>query len=523
MQARSGRIIDSMSLPLAMAGATSQDRIPMGRAAAAQIMKMPFLLYCVTVTARSAGAPPTCRSMVVVIGWLLAWWSVGPAGEACDVAGLGERSGGGLRHAVTMSRTDPHAIGLEAMSAAATYTRGCTRKSAHRPRRAEARVGTVSSDGRTHHRAAAAGANPANAAVARRCSARHALRGHRACSRPASPIRATRSATRLAIALILVATVPYYLRRAAPLPVLIVTLTATAALFIDGYDAGALPFLVAVGIYTVGAYRPLREVVAAMVFVIAALFVMLVADSPRFAVPEFATSVPIYVATMLVGWTMQSRRLREDAFEREQGEAALRAAADERLRIAQELHDVIGHSLGVIAVQAGVGMHLIDSDPAEAKNALEHISRTSRSSLAEIRRLLGLVRSGEGADTYAPTPGLSDLARLADEVTDAGVAVDLTVSTRRPRPPARRGAGRLPHRAGGAHQRPQARPGQAGDRAARRRPRGAAGRGDRRRHRRRRRAAAARRAATVSSACASGWRSTAARSTSVPATTVAIG
>ena len=201
---------------------------------------------------------------------------------------------------------------------------------------------------------------------------------------------------------------------------LIVTLTATAALFIDGYDAGALPFLVAVGIYTVGAYRPLREVVAAAVFVIAALFVMLVADSPRFAVPEFATSVPIYVATMLVGWTMQSRRLREDAFEREQGEAALRAAADERLRIAQELHDVIGHSLGVIAVQAGVGMHLIDSDPAEAKNALEHISRTSRSSLAEIRRLLGLVRSGEGADTYAPTPGLSDLARLADEVTDAG-------------------------------------------------------------------------------------------------------
>ncbi len=76
MQARSGRIIDSMSLPLAMAGATSQDRIPMGMAAAAQIMKMPFLLYCVTVTARCAGAPPICRSMVVVIGWLLrcGWW-----------------------------------------------------------------------------------------------------------------------------------------------------------------------------------------------------------------------------------------------------------------------------------------------------------------------------------------------------------------------------------------------------------------------------------------------------------------
>jgi hypothetical protein len=67
---------------------------------------------------------------------------------------------------------------------------------------------------------------------------------------------------------------------------------------------------------------------------------------------------------------MQSRRLRFDALEREQGEASLRAAADERLRIAQELHDVVAHSLGVIAVQAGVGMHVIDTDPAEARRSL---------------------------------------------------------------------------------------------------------------------------------------------------------
>ena len=143
--------------------------------------------------------------------------------------------------------------------------------------------------------------------------------------------------------------------------------------------------------------------------------------------PGCSTSVPLFGAAMLVGWTMQSRRLRYDALEREQGEATLRAAADERLRIAQELHDVIGHSLGVIAVQAGVGMHLIERDPAEAKRALEHISRTSRSSLAEIRRLLGLVRSGEGASVYAPTPGLADLPRLVEEVTGAGLPVDLTV------------------------------------------------------------------------------------------------
>jgi signal transduction histidine kinase len=156
--------------------------------------------------------------------------------------------------------------------------------------------------------------------------------------------------------------------------------------------------------------------------------VMLVADSPDFGGAEFVTSVAVFGATMLVGWTMQARRLRLDAMEREQGEAALRAAADERLRIAQELHDVVAHSLGVIAVQAGVGMHVIDTDPAEARRALEHISRTSRSSLGEIRRLLGLVRSGEPTVAYAPTPGLADLPRLALEVADAGLPVDLDVA-----------------------------------------------------------------------------------------------
>jgi signal transduction histidine kinase len=232
----------------------------------------------------------------------------------------------------------------------------------------------------------------------------------------------------LGIVLILAATAPFLFRRLAPLPVLVVSLSATAALFVDGYDTGAQPFLIAVGVYTVGAYRPLREVVAAAIFQNAVLVLMLVADSPHFAVPEFVTSVPVYIATILVGWSMQSRRLRSEALEREQGEAALRAAADERLRIAQELHDVIGHSLGVIAVQAGAGMLVIDSDPEEAKRAFEHISRTSRTSLAEIRRLLGLVRSGDGPIGYAPTPGLADLPRLADEVIAAGVAVELTVA-----------------------------------------------------------------------------------------------
>ena len=232
----------------------------------------------------------------------------------------------------------------------------------------------------------------------------------------------------LAIALILAATVPYVARRAAPFVVFIVTLVATASLFVLGYEAGALPMVVGVGAYTVGAYAPARQVVLAAVVMNVAFVVMVVGDSPEFGGAQLVTSTAVYGAIMLIGWTMQARRLRLDALEREQGEAALRAAADERLRIAQELHDVVAHSLGVIAVQAGVGMHVIATDPDEARRALENISRTSRSSLAEIRRMLGLVRSGEGMPAYAPAPGLADLPTLVREVADAGLPVDLVVA-----------------------------------------------------------------------------------------------
>ena len=242
----------------------------------------------------------------------------------------------------------------------------------------------------------------------------------------ADPLYEPRDA--VAIGLVLAATLPYYARRRAPLPVFVVSQTAMAVLFVLDYHGGAMPFVLAAGAYTVGAHRPLPEVLAAAAVQNVTFAVMVAAGSAGFGVAQYLTSVPLYAATMLVGWTMQSRRLRFEALEREQGEASLRAAADERLRIAQELHDVVAHSLGVIAVQAGVGMHVIDTDPDEARRSLEHISRTSRSSLAEIRRVLGLVRSGEPAATYAPTPGLADLPPLVEEMAGAGLPVELSVA-----------------------------------------------------------------------------------------------
>ncbi|HEY5170652.1 MAG TPA: sensor histidine kinase [Acidimicrobiia bacterium] len=232
----------------------------------------------------------------------------------------------------------------------------------------------------------------------------------------------------IAFALILGGTLPYYLRRRAPATVFLATTAAIGTLMVRGYDEGALPFVLLVGAYTVGAYRPAREVIATAGVMVALLFGIVIGDAPGFGAGQLLTSVAAFGTAMFVGWTMQARRQRIDTFPDEQADAALRAAADERLRIAQELHDVVAHSLGVIAVQAGVGMHVLDSDREEARRSLENISRTSRASLAEIRWLLGLVRNAEGMPAYTPAPGLADLPRLAQEVTSAGLAVDVQVA-----------------------------------------------------------------------------------------------
>lgn len=108
-------------------------------------------------------------------------------------------------------------------------------------------------------------------------------------------------------------------------------------------------------------------------------------------------------------------------------ELADKAVADERTRIARELHDVIAHAMSVITIQAGVGAHLIDRNPAQAGMALGIIERTGRDALAEMRRMLSVLRevdSGEPGDR--PQPGLADLPRLVQHARDAGPTLTLT-------------------------------------------------------------------------------------------------
>lgn len=124
------------------------------------------------------------------------------------------------------------------------------------------------------------------------------------------------------------------------------------------------------------------------------------------------------------------------ALEEARRELAERAVADERARIARELHDVIAHAMSVITVRAGVGAHLVDLRPAAAAEALKVIERTGREALSEMRRMLTVLRDPDPrAPKAEPQPGLDELPRLVEQVRDAGVTVSVkTEGTERPVP-----------------------------------------------------------------------------------------
>jgi signal transduction histidine kinase len=111
---------------------------------------------------------------------------------------------------------------------------------------------------------------------------------------------------------------------------------------------------------------------------------------------------------------------------RETGDLVARAAADERDRIARELHDLVAHSLAVTVVQAQAGQRVLDHDPEAARTVLSSVERLSREGLSELRRLLGMLEQDDGASVTAP-PSLARIDELVAEVRAAGLPVRMTV------------------------------------------------------------------------------------------------
>jgi signal transduction histidine kinase len=143
---------------------------------------------------------------------------------------------------------------------------------------------------------------------------------------------------------------------------------------------------------------------------------------------------PLTVATWLVGrlvrsWRGQAVELTRLAgeLERERAETARHAVADERARIARDLHDVVGHNVSLLVLQAGAERLGLPADQSQTREALAAIEKSGRATLEELRRLVGVLRDdGEGPALH-PLPGIDRLGDLADQVRGAGLPVDLRI------------------------------------------------------------------------------------------------
>jgi signal transduction histidine kinase len=127
---------------------------------------------------------------------------------------------------------------------------------------------------------------------------------------------------------------------------------------------------------------------------------------------------------------IQARVLQERANQlaRERVELARTAVADERARIARELHDVVAHSMGVMVVQAQGADRIMQTDPASAREALKAIALTGREALDEMHRMVGLLRRPDEGSDLTPQPGLSQLDRLISQAREGGLRLTVDVA-----------------------------------------------------------------------------------------------
>jgi signal transduction histidine kinase len=198
----------------------------------------------------------------------------------------------------------------------------------------------------------------------------------------------------------------------------------------DGVEPFASLLTAAVAFYSLGAHADERPaaigVVVGLISFWATVFI-----SAQVDFGSFFFSTTLAVAPWLVGRVVRARRLRLVAAEREQEQRARIAVADERARIARELHDIVAHSVGVIVVQAVGARRVFDRDPERAREALDSIERTARTALADMRRSLGVLRRDDDERALAPQPGVDDLNGLIEQARAGGLTVELAVEGER--------------------------------------------------------------------------------------------
>ena len=245
---------------------------------------------------------------------------------------------------------------------------------------------------------------------------------------------------RIAIAFFSIA--PLLWRRHAPLLALAATLAVIVpwALLTNREEEAAWPFgTLLVHGFSVGLYvRSNRLAVVGLIAPYATMLAFLASGyyaAPDSDAGEYLVSGFFCVSAWVAGRLLRRRVLQVEAERAAGGERARDAVAAERARVARELHDVVGHSVGIIAMQAGAAEQLVDRDPGAAREHMATVRRTAQDAMREMRRLVQVLRE-DGID-FAPQPTLAQAEQLVDDARLAGVPAEIEIEgERRDLPPA---------------------------------------------------------------------------------------
>lgn len=259
------------------------------------------------------------------------------------------------------------------------------------------------------------------------------------------PTFGTRTPEVFSVLLMVLSASALVLRRRRPVAVLAATgvLSATEYVFMDPPAPVVMSTVVA--LYTVASRtdRPTTWRVGLLTMGVLTVAAMLFGSTPWYSQENLGVFAWTGMASA-AGDAVRSRRAFVDAIreraeraERTREEEARRRVAEERLRIARDLHDVVAHHIALVNVQAGVAAHVMDKRPDQAKEALAHVREASRSALNELRVTVGLLRqSGDPEAPTEPAPGLAVLDGLVDTFRNAGLPVEVAGADRGPRLPA---------------------------------------------------------------------------------------
>ena len=237
--------------------------------------------------------------------------------------------------------------------------------------------------------------------------------------------------------LVLAQTLPLGLRRVAPIGSLAVITAAIGLHSALGYDqiqTGLFTSLFGVG--SAAYLTDNRRALVALLLAAAGIGVFYTTTRVPQEDYGFIATSGVWLTGWIIGSSFRIRRRRAAAVERraevleQDSEVRAReAVAEERARITRELHDIIGHTLNLIVVQAGAARAVFKSRPEQALESLDSIEITARHSLSDMERMLGILRPPEAQPApYDPQPGLEQVDRLAEQFTDAGLPVEVNVA-----------------------------------------------------------------------------------------------